>query len=170
MSKTFQHRLYFAAGILLALVLLFVLGPHPEVNERLSDLVLPPDLESYIRMSEARYPDITPGTEKTIIWAAPDKKEKTAIAIAYLHGFSATRQETAPLSEKVAAELGANLFYSRLRGHGRTGRALSQVTVSDWLSDGQEAIEIGKRIGDRVLLMGSSTGATLCAWMSLQQQ
>ncbi|MDD4273595.1 MAG: hypothetical protein PHG14_07705 [Desulfobacter postgatei] len=37
----------------------------------------------------------------------------------YIHGFSATRKETAPLSDLVAKTLNANLFYTRLSGHGR---------------------------------------------------
>ena len=170
MRKMPKNRWVFAAGLPVALVLLFILGPRPEVSEKLPDLALPADLKSYIHMSEEKMPDITPGTEKTIIWARPDKKEKTNLSIVYLHGFSATRQETAPLGERVAAELGANLFYTRLRGHVRSGQALGEVVVNDWLSNGQEAMAIGKRLGERVLLINSSTGGTLCAWISLQPQ
>jgi alpha-beta hydrolase superfamily lysophospholipase len=170
MDKKSKRRIVVLAGIPALLVFLYALGPRPEVSERLSALTLPSCLEAYIRESENRYPDIKPGTEKTIIRADTSKKEKSPVAVVYLHGFSASRRETAPLSDKVAAELGANLFYTRLRGHGRTGKALAEASVNDWLSDGQEAMEIGKRLGEKVLLMGSSTGATLCAWLALQPQ
>lgn len=163
-----KRILIISAGALLVLIVLFLLGPRPEVVEQISSLNLAIDPETHLQMSEARFTDIKPGTEKMVIWRNPAKKEKTTIALVYLHGFSASRQETAPLSEKVAVFLDANLYYGRLRGHGRTGKALGGVTVNDWLSDGQEAIEIGKRLGDRVILMGSSTGATLSTWMALQ--
>jgi alpha-beta hydrolase superfamily lysophospholipase len=170
MKKQTKRRIVVSIGILSALVGLFVIGPRPKVSEQLSDLELPSGLESYLRKSEARYPDIKPGTEKTIIWAHPSTKGQTVASVVYLHGFSASRQETAPLSEQIAARLAANLFYTRLRGHGRSGDALGEVTVNDWLNDAQEAMEIGKRLGNRVVLLGSSTGATLAAWMALQPQ
>jgi esterase/lipase len=64
------------------------------------------------------------------VWANPDKT-KTPCAIVYLHGFSATRQETAPLSDLVAAQLGAYLYYTRLAGHGRGGEAMAEPYAND---------------------------------------
>lgn len=68
----------------------------------------------------------------------------------------------------MAARLGANLFYTRLSGHGRTGAALDAATANDWLNDAVEALEIGKRLGDRVIVIGTSTGGTLATWLVLQ--
>jgi esterase/lipase len=84
----------------------------------------------------------------------------------YLHGFSATRQETAPVSELVAKSLGANLFETRLHGHGLPGDSLGSVTAQDWLTDAVEALEIGRRLGDSVLVIGTSTGGTLGVWLA----
>jgi esterase/lipase len=67
-------------------------------------------------------------------------------------------QETAPLSDEIAARLGANLYYTRLSGHGRTGPSLAEGTVNDWLNDSVEALEIGKRLGNREIVIGTSTG------------
>jgi esterase/lipase len=92
--------------------------------------------------------------------------QKTAVSIIYLHGFTATRQETAPLSDRVAAGLGANLFYTRFTGHGRTGQALAEATVNDWLNDTMEALAIGRRLGERVIVIGVSTGATAATWLA----
>jgi esterase/lipase len=159
-----------AAGSLLAvvgLVVLFYAGPRTPIDLQLRAHALPEDLDQYLAQSEARYPDIVPGAEKTIVWAgAPNVR--TGLSIVYVHGFSATRQETAPLSDGLAAQLGANLFYSRLTGHGQTGAALAEATVNDWLNDGREALEIGRRIGERVIVIGTSTGGTLAAWLAQQ--
>jgi esterase/lipase len=155
---------YLIAFVVVAITVFFV-GPRVKIDTTLRPLTLPPDLDAYLAESEGRFDDIVPDTEKTIIWAGKPG-QKTAVSIIYLHGFSATRQETAPLSDKVAAELGANLFYTRFTGHGRTGQAMAEATVNDWLNDTSEALEIGRRIGEKVIVIGVSTGATAATWLA----
>jgi alpha-beta hydrolase superfamily lysophospholipase len=150
-----------ALGLLLAaLSAVFFAGPQVALSTQLRSLQLPADLDQYLAASEARYPDITANTEKIIIWAYPDKR-KTALSVIYPQGFSATRQETAPLSDEIAKQLGANLFYTRLTGHGRSGAAMAEASVNDWLNDSQEALQIGAQLGEHVVVIATSTGATL---------
>jgi esterase/lipase len=162
-----------ALGIAIALVVLvvmFLAGPRTKIDLQIKPVNLPPnpaDLEQYLAQSEAKYSDIVPGTEKTIVWANAEKT-KTPMSIVYIHGYSATRQETVPLSNEIAAKLGANLFYTRLSGHGRTDAAMDEPTVNDWLNDTMEAFEIGKRLGDKVIVIGVSTGGPLAAWLAEQ--
>jgi len=108
---------------------------------------------------------ITPGTEKRILWFDPNRKSKTQWSIVYLHGFSATRQEIAPVGEMLAKRLGANLFETRLKGHGHKSTPLTNVYAEDWLFDAAEALAIGREIGEKIILMGTSTGATLAMAM-----
>ncbi len=128
---------------------------------------LPADLDDYLAASESaahsRFP-LIPETGKRIRWQAPG--EKTEWAVVYLHGFSATRQEIAPATEMIADRLGANLFETRLTGHGRENGVMHETTADDWLADAAEALAIGHRIGDRVILMGTSTGATIALAMA----
>jgi esterase/lipase len=157
---------YFIAFLLVVLAALFF-GPRVEIDARLRPLTLPPDLDQYLADSESRFDDIVPHAEKTIIWAG-EPGQKTDLSIVYLHGFSATRQETAPLSDKLAAALGANLFYTRFTGHGRASSAMGEATVNDWVNDTNEALAIGRRIGERVIVIGVSTGATAATWLAAQ--
>lgn len=120
------------------------------------------DLPVYLAAQEARFDDITPGTEKRIHWAA-EPGMKTALSVVYLHGYSATSQEIRPVPDDVAAAMGANIFFARLAGHGRGGDAMAEPRAGDWIRDTVEALEIGRRIGDRVLVIGTSTGSTLAA-------
>jgi esterase/lipase len=159
----------FSVLLVLALLALFFAGPRVAVETQLAERQLPADLDQFLHASEAHYPDITANTEKTIRWAYPDKR-KTALSVIYLHGFSATRQETAPLSDAIAKQLGANLFYTRLTGHGRNGAAMAEASVNDWLNDSQEALQIGAQLGDRVVVIATSTGATLATWLASQPQ
>jgi esterase/lipase len=157
------------AGIVLCciLIVIFFMGPRVETDTTIHPITLPANLDQYLERSEAAFTDIVPGTEKTIIWAG-EPGVKTPLAVIYLHGFSATRQETAPLSDTVATELGANLFYTRFTGHGRTNDAMREGSVNAWINDLYEAMEIGRRIGDRIVLIGLSTGATAATWLATQ--
>lgn len=161
-------KIFAMVGLLLVIVVIvFLAGPRVPVDTTLRPLTLPADLDTYLASAESQFSDIVPNTEKTIIWAgAPG--EQTPFSIVYLHGYSASRQETAPLSDEVAAELGANLFYTRFTGHGRSGAAMAEASVNDWLNDTWEAFEIGRRLGERVIVIGVSTGGTAATWLAAQ--
>jgi alpha-beta hydrolase superfamily lysophospholipase len=147
----------------------FLSGPRVKIETKLYPVHLPEDLDGYLSQSEAQFSDIVPGAEKTIIWAGESKKQKTKYAIVYIHGFSATRQEIAPVCDIVAKKIGANLFYTRLRGHGRDVEAMSIATANEWMNDIFEALVIAKRLGEKVVLIGNSTGATLAVWAAIHK-
>jgi len=109
--------------------------------------------------------ELIPDTEKRVTWYA-EPGARTAYAVVNLHGFSATRQETAPLAERVAASLAANLFETRLSGHGHSERPMHAVRAEDWLADTAEALAIGARLGEKIVVIGTSTGGTLALAMS----
>lgn len=159
---------YILGGLgLLLLVIAFLSGPRVMIDTRLGPVILPEDLEKYVTDSESGFDDIVPGAEKKIFWAQKDHAQ-TPFSVVYLHGFSATRQETAPLSQRVAKRLGANLFCTRFTGHGRTGKAMLAGSVNAWINDTMEALKIGQQIGEKVIVIGASTGATLSTWLAAQ--
>lgn len=158
---------YVAVLLFFSLLIIFLAGPRVDTDTSLRPITLPEDLDNYLKNSEATIDDITPGTEKTILWVEKPGV-KTPISVIYLHGFSATRQEAAPLAEIVADNLGANLFYTRFSGHGRTNEAMLECTVNAYANDIYEAIEIGRRIGDKVIVIGLSTGGTAATWLAMQ--
>lgn len=130
----------------------------------------PVDLDGYLEASEKRLRNIKPGVQKAIVWRDPHNKAPTEFAIVYLHGFSATRMETFPVADRLAHKLGANLFYTRLAGHGQDSAAMGRVCLADWLDDTLEALAVGKRIGAKLIVMGVSTGASLAAWAACQKR
>lgn len=147
--------------VVLLLVALWLLTPAKLQGTAL-DLNPPGELDSWLAASERAVDEqfgLVPGAEKRITWV--EKPRVTQYSIVYLHGFSATRQETAPLASMVAEALEANLYETRLTGHGRQREALVDVTAEDWLRDAAEAIAIAARLGERVIVIGTSTGATL---------
>jgi len=118
------------------------------------------NVEKQIKSDEDEAPKLRQNIGKKILWAEKSS-QKTSLSIVFIHGFSATRVELSPVIEEVAKSLGANVFFTRLTGHGQDGIALSDATFDDWISDTNEAIRIGEVIGDEVILIGSSTGCSL---------
>ena len=108
-----------------------------------------------------------PGTEKQIVWAG-QKGQQSDYAVIFLHGFSASRQEIAPLPQTLATALNANLYQTRFRGHGRGGPAMLDGSVNHWLNDAREALEIGKRLGKKVIVLALSTGGSSATWLAAQ--
>lgn len=126
-------------------------------------------LEEWVHRQEAKFTDIKPDNAKCIGWAHT-RPERTPWVVVYLHGFSASRLETAPVSDEVARALGANVFHTRLTGHGRTTAALCAASVQDWMADTLEAVQIGEILGERILLISCSTGSTLATWLALSNK
>jgi len=117
-------------------------------------------LDKLIESKENEVLNIRLDTEKKIIWASKNiQKSKTSLV--FIHGFSATRFELSPIVEMLGKDLQANVFFTRLKGHGQDGKALGEATFDDWMIDIEEAIEIGKAIGDNLVLIGCSTGCSL---------
>lgn len=120
-----------------------------------------------LAQDEAKIADITDGAEKLVVWAG-ESNVKTDYSIVYLHGYSASRQETHPLTENIAQQLGANVFYTRFTGHGRDGAAMATITKQALLDDTSDALDIGHQLGEKVIVIGVSTGATLATLYAAQ--
>lgn len=167
------RALALTAGVLVVLGLAFAAGPRVRVDLSAVEPVELPGgeapgpmgmamLEAGIAAREAALPDVTPGTEKAIVWQNPLAPRRTRWSVIYLHGFSATRKETEPLPQELARELKANLFLTRLTGHGRGGAAMASASVERWIRDAEEALTVGHRLGEEgVVVVAASTGASL---------
>jgi len=162
--------MYFLLGLVVLGGLMFWFGPREPVNEALAFVPsqIGDDVDAYLKQVEDGIDKITPGAEKQIVWHGGQSGSRTPFSVVYVHGFSATAAEIRPVPDKVADALGANLFFTRLKGHGRDGNAMAEARVHDWLNDTAEAIEVGRRIGEKVILISTSTGGTLTAWAELK--
>ncbi len=72
--------------------------------------------------------------------------------------------EISPICDELAKSVKANLYYSRPSGHGRSDDAMGEATVNDWINDTVESIQIAEKIGKKVIIVGTSTGASLTTW------
>lgn len=149
-----------------ALAVLFFTGPRVATDTTISfdPAQLTADPESWLAANEAEVPALRPELAKEIVWAYPNSKAKTPLSIVYVHGFSASKGEILPVPDQVAAAFGANLFYTRLTGHGQDGAAMGRATLNAWVNDVAEALEVGRAIGEKVIVIATSTGAPLTTW------
>jgi len=85
----------------------------------------------------------------------------------YLHGFSASQGEGIPIHRNFALRYGCNAYLSRLYGHGiHIENALEDMTPQNLLRPTKEAIAIGRQLGEKVLLISTSTGGTLSLYLA----
>ena len=152
-------------AIVSILLIIYLLGPKPQTPIYNINLPIVPDnsaaLINYIQANEAAH-KIKPDNEARIIWNNDSLKQKTEYAIVYLHGFSASQEEGNPVHKNIAKQFGCNLYLARLSQHGiDTTDELQNLTADNYWESAKQAYAIGKELGDKVILMGTSTGASL---------
>jgi len=158
--------------IIVLLVITYFLGPTIEfapIQKPVSSKWLTTQLDamdSLITIQESKVKDLKPDNEARIIWN--DKVgEKTGISVVYLHGFSASQEEGDPIHIEVAKRYDANLYLSRLYDHGRSdSMSFENITPQDMIDSANEAIDIGTRLGDTLIVISCSTGGTLSAYLA----
>ena len=156
--------------ILLLLVAVYLAGPTPE--KFIPDTSLPSitvdavKLEKQIAEKENAFKTLRPDNEARIIWA-DSSKTKTPWSIVFLHGFSASWRDGDPVVLDLAKRYGCNVFLPRLYGHGLdTAECMVNLTAEKLLGSAKEALAIGKAIGEKVLVVSSSTGGTLSLYLA----
>ena len=157
-----KTKIFLAVGAIL--VVAYLLGPRPAAPTYSATLPNLSDnlqqLETDVRHHEAALP-LKPDVEARIIWA-DTARVVTDVAIVYLHGFSGTWHDGSPAIEEVARRTGANLYLARLHGHGmRVAEPLADYSPDSVYADAVHALAVGKRLGRKVVIIGTSTGCTL---------
>ncbi|MBK7650052.1 MAG: alpha/beta hydrolase [Flammeovirgaceae bacterium] len=154
---------------IVVLAAIYFLGPtpkHPTYN--LTPIVVPSEataLENYVASNEAQH-KIKSDNEARIVWH-DSTKQKTEYAIVYLHGFSASQIEGDPVHRRLAKDFGCNLYLSRLADHGvDTTETLLLFTADRLWESAKQALTIGKQLGNKVILVSTSTGGTLALMLA----
>jgi pimeloyl-ACP methyl ester carboxylesterase len=150
---------------LLVIVIVYLMGPKPADPAYATNMPLVPvaadSLTQYIQIHEAKH-HLKPDNQARIIWANDSSKTKTPYSLVYLHGFSASQAEGDPVHRDIARRFGCNLYLSRLAEHGiDTADQLLNLNSDNYWESAKEALAIGQQIGQKVILVGTSTGGTL---------
>lgn len=145
------------------LIIVYILGPHPDAPQYATAMPVVPatgELEKFVAANEAVH-KLRPDNEARIVWANDSVKQKTDYAMVYLHGFSASQEEGNPVHRNIARQFGCNLYLSRLAEHGiDTADQLINLTADRYWESAKQALAIGKQLGNKVILTGTSTGGS----------
>lgn len=158
-----KTTLIILSALIAIAIIVYFLGPTPVHPQYANDTPFVPELnqlENYIKEIESKH-RIKPQNEAEIVWA-DTFKQQTEYALVYLHGYSASKEEGNPVHTHLAKRLKANLYLSRLADHGvDTVSAMEYSTADRLWESAKQALEIGRKLGKKVIIIGTSTGGTL---------
>ncbi len=160
--------------VLLLAMLVYFCGPEVERPNLTLEL---PNVASDLRIlqqnlngREEANTKIKANNDSQIIWY-DSIPTVTEYSVLYLHGWSASHEEGAPLHKELGQRYGANVYLPRLKGHGLDEEnAMLDLTAEDYFESAKEALAIAKQIGKKVIVMGTSTGGTLALYLAHANQ
>jgi esterase/lipase len=172
MKKIFIKLLKWTGILLVGLVVTYFLGPRAAkptlqlpVYQQAASLQA---LEDDLKRTEAAEPGIKPGCEATIVWADTAKKEKTKVAMVYIHGFGASHEEGAPVHTNIAKTFGCNLLLARMDEHGvqEGENNFAELTADSYIESAERALHTARQLGDSVVILATSAGGALSLYLA----
>ncbi|MBT7333649.1 MAG: hypothetical protein HN856_04660 [Gammaproteobacteria bacterium] len=140
--------------------------PRLDATARTSRVPLnlsPQGLRDWLYQEEKSQRHVIDGAEARIVFHNSAEPDSTEFVFLNIHGFSACRQEIAPVAEDLAAQLQANLIELRLAGHGLRKDTM-QAAAEDWIQSVTDGFDLAHQLGQKTILVGTSTGAPLACW------
>lgn len=158
-----KKALKYLGCLLLILILVYFLGPKVDTPVLSPKLPLITDNLSEINsliIKENDNKNIREGNHSRVIWA-DSVPTKTEYAVVVLHGFSASPAENESLYTDFSKRYNSNLYAPRLFKHGlKDKEPLLDFTAEGYLESAKKGIAFGKKMGEKVILICTSTGAT----------
>lgn len=166
-----MKKVFLIIGLLLLVIAVgYVAGPRPDaklptgtIPTVTSDLTA---IDAEVARYEANF-KLKPNNAAHIVWADSTKKQKTPYSFVYIHGFSASWGEGSPVNTNIAKLFGSNLYLARTAGHGLDSPdAMVDLTPADYIESAERALAIGKTLGDKVIVIGTSMGGMLTLYLA----
>ena len=153
------------ATVFLILGAIYLVGPRVETPEFSNEIPGVPDnlvkLQKWINTKEILQGNVRPGNASKIIFN-DSIPQKTEYSVIYYHGFTASGMEGDPVHRDISNVLGANLYIPRLFGHGlEEEESMLNFNNDDFWKSGKEALEVAKKLGEKVIILGTSHGGSL---------
>jgi pimeloyl-ACP methyl ester carboxylesterase len=160
-----MKKLIIALFVICILVLVYVLGPRfdkPVLNDNLPAIHLNvQNVENYVDSIES-VKKLKPDNQARIIWNNDSIRNKTEYVVLYLPGYGASWFEGYPTNINFAKTIGANIYLSRLASHGiDTSEPLIDMYPAALYESVKQALVIAHSLGNKVIVMSTSTGGTL---------
>jgi esterase/lipase len=170
---TILKRLFlYLLGFIALLAIGFFLGPKPDTPQfsmpTYQNAASLAALEAEINAAEDTVANLKEGTRAHIVWADSSRKEKTPIAILYLHGFGAAYPEGQPVHRNLAKRFGCNLYLARLDDHGteHPENNLLGFNAEEYVETAERALHRAKQLGDSVVIVATSAGGAMSLFLA----
>lgn len=161
--------------ILIVLVgaIVFLIGPKPDPfdvdaivpKDKIETLHSIKDIDSYLELRDEGK-SIRSENYSQLLWA-DSVGQKTKYVLLYLHGFSASPMEGAPVHESIAIRYGMNMYVPRLAEHGLSEEEpMLHFTGEKYIESAKEALQVARELGDTVIIMSTSTGSTAALYLA----
>lgn len=163
MKKTILRHLPLGAVILSFLIAsCSSLPPYQYKKEK-----LPESFEAFYsqKLEASKKLKARPGNEERLVRFAPGK---TPLAILYIHGFGASRADGEFVVDKIAKQFRANTYYLRLPGQGTNMEDQAKATRDDYLREAVTALMMMEKLGDNVIVIGTSMGGLLATYLAAE--
>lgn len=166
-----RKGLLITGAVLLLLAITVIAGPaksKPVLKKDLTEVSLTcSQVAQYVNDKESAVPGIKPGNASKVLYANDSTREQTDYCLLYLHGFSASPEEGNPSHVNLGRAFGMNTYIPRLAEHGVTSPdPLLNMTPDNLWNSAKEALVLAKKLGKKVIVMGTSTGGTLAIQMA----
>jgi pimeloyl-ACP methyl ester carboxylesterase len=128
------------------------------------------ELATEVDRRERETTGIKPDNEARIVFHGDTPHTWRPRSVVYLHGFTASQKEGDPAHRAIADACAAHLFLNRLSGHGSDAPdAMAGASPERWRQDADDALDIGLQLGERVVLVGTSMGASLALDLAVRR-
>lgn len=167
--KIFRKVIFFIIGLLFLLAAIYMLGPTPATPSLQAAPYSTPDDLSLIEQlikEDSKTPFLKANNQSRLVWADSIPR-KTDYVLLYLHGYSASPEEGYEMAVAYAKRYHCNLYLPRLLGHGLAEEEpFLSLRADDLFQSASDALAIAKKMGQKVIIMATSTGATLALPMA----
>ena len=172
MKPTIKKRLLIFSGIIVACIIAYFSGPKPNFDK--VDGQFEPSkiaiqtVSKTIEKENAALENLKENCDKAILWHK-DSIHKTEYAVVFLHGFSACAFEGNPIVTDFARDFGCNLYLHRFPQHGlNDDESFKTITPKIWVESAKEALNIAANLGEKIIVMSSSTGGILSSYLAAE--
>lgn len=147
------------------------LNAQETITEKKSFEISLKDLDNYLSIQESKIEGLKQGNQAKVIWAKDFYQQKSPVSFVYLHGFGASQREGEPVMSMLSEKYNANVYMARLKEHGiDRANSFEYLTPENYLASAVEALQIGKALGEKVILVSTSTGGTLSLILASQDE
>ena len=169
-TKSKMRKIFYFISLGVFLILFWFFGGAPDMpdyhEEKVAYAISPDSAEKLLQYRESLQP-VKLANEARIVWADDSLHQKTEYVVLYLHGFGASSEEGNPVHQQFAKKYHANLLLTRLYGHGLTDSLpMQNFTVQKYWDSAVDYLSMAKALGDKVIVMGTSTGGSLALLMA----